>query len=308
MPQSDGGSANAPRPCAILTQEMAESILGPVQPPSQDTDFQCSYAQQGSMALGGKKRVILQIRRSATPAHLDLARERADIENFPGRPVTVTDISNFGDAAFWSWMPGWGALDAYRGGTVHAKVIVGDIAQDQALFYAKKVAALAIGGTGKSTQSRAPVTATGGAGAQPEARGNPGKMVTVAAVEPVRLDRPRVGVDVCNAEQVAFDTFVVRQGRPASVHLAPRDCAHVYEGNTDPAYLGFGFADKRGKWAPAERVDEVRFYDILTNTGPHGVWELVSQSFPVKRGTATVTMPTIVARKQHSGYTGFALA
>jgi hypothetical protein len=119
----------------------------------------------------------------------------------------------------------------------------------------------------------------------------PGRIVAAGGGAPIqRRQGARIGLDICNAGEIEFDTFVVRQGRAATTHLAPRDCAHVYEETGGGAYVGFAFADGRGQWGGPRRID------LLPNTfgsynAPTRVWSGAGQSFPVNRGGRSVSIP-----------------
>jgi hypothetical protein len=97
--------------------------------------------------------------------------------------------------------------------------------------------------------------------------------------------RARVGLDICNGGKVDLDALLVKQGSVASTHLAPRDCAHVYEEDgAPPAYVGLAFVDARGQWGTARRQD------LLPDFGL-GVLNRANQSAPVRHGNTTVSLP-----------------
>jgi hypothetical protein len=106
-----------------------------------------------------------------------------------------------------------------------------------------------------------------------------------------RLEGARVGLDICNAGEAPFDSFVAKQGsRVASAHLAPRDCAHVYEASNGSEYVGFAFADAHGHWGAPRRID------LLPNSfgsrnGPTDVWSGSDHIISVKRGARDVSLP-----------------
>ncbi|MGA8757060.1 MAG: hypothetical protein WB611_12185 [Stellaceae bacterium] len=120
----------------------------------------------------------------------------------------------------------------------------------------------------------------------------PGRIVAAGGGVPIRRRQgARIGLDICNAGQIDFDAFVARQGRASTTHLAPRDCAHVYEETGGGAYVGFAFSDGRGQWGGPRRID------LLPNTfgsynAPTRVWSAgAGQTFPVNRGGRSLSMP-----------------
>jgi hypothetical protein len=104
------------------------------------------------------------------------------------------------------------------------------------------------------------------------------------AVRPVRDSaHTYVGLDICNAGKVDLDALLAKQGGVASTHLAPRDCAHVYEENgATPAFVGFAFADSHGQWGTARRLDLLPDFgiDVLTRA---------DQNVSVRRGSKDVS-------------------
>lgn len=104
-------------------------------------------------------------------------------------------------------------------------------------------------------------------------------------------DVARVGLDICNGGKADLDAFVlVKQRGLASTHIAPRECAHVYEESGAPAYIGFAFADSHGQWGAARRLDLLPNYSGSDNA-PTKVWSNADQSVSVKRGTRDVSLP-----------------
>jgi hypothetical protein len=65
--------------------------------------------------------------------------------------VSYKELPDVGDAAFWVWAGGYyGALYAFRGGMVEVAVKISGVPENMALATAKKLAARALGGTGKT--------------------------------------------------------------------------------------------------------------------------------------------------------------
>ena len=397
---AQGNAASNQKPCSFLTKSGAESILGHSVVMRSDNAYECWFVQDGFTGGTGpnSKQVHLSIWRSATPKPDDVSARRASIASDHTAHFVVRDVADFADAAIWSWTPGWGRLNAFKGGTVEVEVIIGGLPEGTALQNAKSLASRAFGDSAKTTYDYARAAAASAAQAREAARPQPlasfqpawmgqskvvhgmvshidvdfkhtpqwvtiffrespdaafvacspypdmlqdsfgdlaalvGKTMEVSGqVEPAmcrggkgasirlleskqsrveagpppgrivaaagggasipRRQGARVGLDICNAGQIEFDTFVVRQGRASTTHLAPRDCAHVYEETGGGAYVGFAFADGRGQWGAPRRID------LLPNTfgsfnAPTRVWSAgAGQSFPVNRGGRSLSMP-----------------
>jgi len=119
----------------------------------------------------------------------------------------------------------------------------------------------------------------------------------VAASRPARVSGlprrqgARVGLDICNGGKAGLDAVVfVKQGGATSTHIAPRDCAHVYEESGEPAYVGFAFADSHGQWVGPHRLDLLPNYSGSDNAR-NNVWSKADQSVSVKHGTREVSLP-----------------
>lgn len=66
-------------------------------------------------------------------------------------PVVTREVPNLGDEAIWVWAGGYfGALYAFKGGTIEVGVKISGISEAAALAAAKTFAARALGGPGKS--------------------------------------------------------------------------------------------------------------------------------------------------------------
>jgi hypothetical protein len=396
---AQGNAASNQKPCRLLTKSEAETILGHSVVLRNDSAYDCSFVQDGFIGGTGpnSKQVSLSIWRSAMPKPDDVSTRRASIASDHTSHLAVRDIADFADAAIWSWTPGWGRLNAFKGGTVEVEVVIGGLqAEGTVLQNAKNLASRALGGSAKTNYDYARAAAASAAqaheAAQPQplasfqptwmgqnkvVRGTvsrvnvefsrvpqwvtiffrespdaafvacspypdmlqdslgdlsalvgktleisgqiepamcrsgkgasirllvskqyraeggppPGRIVAAGGGAPIaHRQGARVGLDICNAGETEFDAFVVRQGRATTTHLAPRDCAHVYEETGGGAYVGFGFADGRGQWGGPRRID------LLPNTfgsynAPTRVWSGAGQSFPVNRGGRSVSMP-----------------
>jgi hypothetical protein len=147
-----GAAGPAEKPCAFLTKAEAESILGRTVVMRSDAASECWFVQEGFTGGTGpnSKQIHLSISRSASPKADDVTRTRAYIANDHTAQYAVKDVAGIGDAALWSWIPGWGRLDAFKGGTVQVQVVIGGLPENAALDYAKKLAARPLGAAGGS--------------------------------------------------------------------------------------------------------------------------------------------------------------
>lgn len=372
------------KPCNFLTKAEAESILGESVVQRRDSDYECWFVQNAFAGGTGanNKQIDLSIWRSPAPKPDDVNSRRAGIAGNRGMAgIAVRDVADFADAALWSWTPRWGRFNAFKGGTSEVEVTISGIDEAAALQNAKKLAARALGGAGKTGYAYArPGTAPapmpvqspasyGAAwmgqdrvirgtvsrvsvrfGARPywltiffkespdaafvvcspypdmfqetvgdlyrlvgktlEVTGQvedsmcAGKAASIrvvdsqhyrveglqalatghVAVRPVRDSaHPYVGLDICNAGKVDLDALLVKQSGVASRHIAPRDCAHVYEENgATPAFVGFAFADSHGQWGTARRLDLLPDFgiDVLTRA---------DRNVSVRRGSKDVS-------------------
>jgi hypothetical protein len=375
------------KPCDFVTKSDAESILGATVEARRDGPYECSFVETGFTSKAPKnKQVSLSVWYSASPDPGQYAVMRKNIADHKDAAAVMKEVTDFADKAIWTWTPGWGgSLDAFSRGTIQAQITISGLPEDAALQNAKKLAARALGGAGKTGYAYArPGTAPAPMPAQSPAsygaawmgqdrviRGtvsrvsarfgarpywltiffkespdaafvvcspNPdmfqetvgdlyrlvGKTLEVTgqvegamcagngkaasirvvdsqhyrveglqplatghvAVRPVRDSaHPYAGLDICNAGKVDLDALLVKQGGVASTHIAPRDCAHVYEENgATPAYVGLAFVDARGQWGAARRQD------LLPDFGV-GVLTRANQSVPVRHGNTTVSVP-----------------
>jgi hypothetical protein len=139
------------KPCDFITKAEAESIVGASLVVRRNTDDECWYVESGFTDPAGprNRQVFVNIWRSATPQRDDVSTTRANIAARQRTAVT-RDVPGFADAALWTWTPGAGRLDAFKGGTIGVDVMVGGIAEGPALQHAKVLAARALGGAGKT--------------------------------------------------------------------------------------------------------------------------------------------------------------
>jgi hypothetical protein len=139
--------------CNVITEPEAEAVLGVAIDPPQPGRTLCRYQEPGyGTDASKKKQVTIGIWRSTTAAAEDVNNRRnAIIKDKSLLPVTYKEIPDFGDAAIWVWAGGYyGALYSFRGGMVEVAVKISGVPENVALSTAKKFAARALGGTGKT--------------------------------------------------------------------------------------------------------------------------------------------------------------
>jgi hypothetical protein len=152
--------ANSPRNaapdqtlCSFLTKAEAESILGePVVQQAASASL-CRYLQNAYDGGTGpnNKQLSLAIAHSASPNPEGVNSRRASIAGDPGLVgVSVRDVTDFADAALWSWTTRWGRLNAFKGGTIEAQVTIAGIDEAPALKNAIKLAVRLLGESGKT--------------------------------------------------------------------------------------------------------------------------------------------------------------
>jgi hypothetical protein len=139
--------------CNVITKAEVEAVLGVSIDPPQPGKTLCRYQEPGyGVDASKKKQVTVGIWRSTAAAAEDVNNRRnAIVKDKSLLPVSYKELPDFGDAAFWVWAGGYyGALYAFRGGMVEVAVKISGIPEDLALSTAKKWAARALGGTGKT--------------------------------------------------------------------------------------------------------------------------------------------------------------
>jgi hypothetical protein len=139
--------------CSFLTKAEAESILGEPVVQQAASGSLCRYLQNAYAGGTGpnNKQLSLAIAHSPSPNAEGVNSRRASIARDPGLVgVAVRDVTDFADAALWSWTPGWGRLNAFSSGTIEAQVTIAGIDEAHALQNAIKLAARLLGGSVKS--------------------------------------------------------------------------------------------------------------------------------------------------------------
>jgi hypothetical protein len=100
---------------------------------------------------GFPRRVTIGIWRSSAGRPKDVNNRRNAIIKDKSLPVSYKELGDLGDAALWVWAGGYyGAPYAFRGGTVEVAVKINRVPENVALSTAKKFAARALSGTGKT--------------------------------------------------------------------------------------------------------------------------------------------------------------
>jgi hypothetical protein len=145
----------AKNPCEVIKQSEAESVVGVKLQPAQLSPKKtlCKYLEPGyGDDASKKKQVTIGIFFSATPNPAAVNNRRQFISQDQSLlPVTSKDIPNIGDAAIWVWAGGYfGALYAFKSGTLEVTVKISGVPEATALSAAKKFAIRALGGAGKS--------------------------------------------------------------------------------------------------------------------------------------------------------------
>jgi hypothetical protein len=135
--------------CSFLTRPEAESILGESVVGQSNTDNHCGFVSVGLNAAK-RKQVQLNVNRSASPDANAVNATRAFLARESERIRMNVRYVDLGDAAIWTWSPGYGTLHAFKGGTIAVVVAIGGLAEEAALQQAKKLAAGPLGGAGKS--------------------------------------------------------------------------------------------------------------------------------------------------------------
>jgi hypothetical protein len=149
------GYADVRNPCDLITKAEAEAVVGVKLQPSQlsPRGTLCKFLEPGfGEDASRKKQVTIGLFHAKSPGPDDVnMRRQAVIQDTSLLPVVSRELPNFGDAAIWVWAGGYfGALYAFKGGTTEVAVKISGIPEPVVLTAAKKFAARALGGTGKS--------------------------------------------------------------------------------------------------------------------------------------------------------------
>src|SRR3954471_7397727 len=113
--------------CSFLSKAEAESILGEPVVQQASSASLCRYIQNGYAGGTGpnNKQLSLAIAHSPSPNADGVNSRRTTIARDPALiGVTVRDVTEFADAALWSWTAGWGRLNSFKDGTIEAQVTV----------------------------------------------------------------------------------------------------------------------------------------------------------------------------------------
>jgi hypothetical protein len=139
--------------CNSLTKAEAESILGEPVVQQASSPLLCRYIQNGYAGGTGpnNKQVSLAIAHSQSPSAEGVKSRRAAIARDTAlEGVEVRDVTDFADAALWSWTTRWGRLNAFKSGNIEAQVTVAGIDEAPALQNAIKLATRLLGGSVKT--------------------------------------------------------------------------------------------------------------------------------------------------------------
>lgn len=148
------GQAAAQNPCSIITKSEAEAVVGArlEGPQLSPGGTLCKYFEPGYGDDASKhKLVTIGVFRSAGDPEAVNKRRQFILQDKSLLPVSNADVPNLGDAAIWVWAGGYfGALYAFKGGTVEVAVKVSGIREPAAFAAAKRFADRALGGTART--------------------------------------------------------------------------------------------------------------------------------------------------------------
>jgi hypothetical protein len=155
--QAKGAAPNPKKnACAIVSKAEAEAVVGTKLEPVEVTrkGTVCRYLEPGyDAAPAGKKHVTIDVFESGFPSADDanLRRDAIDDERLTQSPLVVRELPEFADEAMWVWAEdSFGALYAFKGGTLEVGVRISGISEEAALAAAKKFALRALKSSEKS--------------------------------------------------------------------------------------------------------------------------------------------------------------
>ena len=106
-------------------------------------------------------------------------------------------------------------------------------------------------------------------------------------------------VGVCNGGKAEFDAYIVAGGVTYTKHVKPIECVDLAQsdGQMPPATMGFAFTDAKGQYVGAKRFDVLPNWNspLDADFGLPVVMKQGHTTFTVKRGTASVTIPGLLA-------------
>jgi hypothetical protein len=143
-------------PCDIITKAEAEALLGKrlEGPDLSPRGTLCKYYESGyGDSPAQNKLITIGLFYSDTPDYDSVSkRTQAIVQDKSISPFTWSELPNFADAALWEWAGGhFGALYAFRGGTLEVAVKISGLSSQQAAqAAAKKFAVRALGSTAKT--------------------------------------------------------------------------------------------------------------------------------------------------------------
>jgi hypothetical protein len=155
--QAQSAATATKKACDFITKSDAESILGTSVVARLDTPVPtwvggattCWFVETGfTSKVPTNHQVNVSISYSASPDPNQYAVIRKNIAGYKDPGAVMKELTDFADAAIWTWTPGWGGdLDAFNGGTIQVKVTISGLPEDAALQNAKALAARVIGRT-----------------------------------------------------------------------------------------------------------------------------------------------------------------
>jgi hypothetical protein len=151
---SASSSAQNRNPCSVITKAEAEAVVGGplIGPQLSPQGTLCKYYEQGYGESPSKiKLVTIGVWIDPPDAEAVNTRRLAVMRDSSLLPLTVRELNGPGDAAIWVWAGNrFGALYAFRGGTIQVAVKISGTTQQAALAAAKRFAIRVLGSAGKS--------------------------------------------------------------------------------------------------------------------------------------------------------------
>src|SRR6185295_19834185 len=124
---SPGNAAPNQTLCSLLTKAEAESILGEPVVQQASSASLCRYIQNGYVGGTGpnNKQLSLAVAHAQSPNVEGVKSRRTAIARDTAlEGVMVREVTDFADAALWSWTTRWGRLNAFKSGNIEAQVTV----------------------------------------------------------------------------------------------------------------------------------------------------------------------------------------
>ena len=246
--QSAPGTRKA---CDFLSKADAEALLGTsVQDRSQGLD--CFFVQTGwTNKPPMNKAIRFGLSDAASPQPDAVIDVRRNAEQYLPPGGAIREISDFADAAYWLWIPGFGGtLTAFQGGKVIVSVNITGLPEQEALRKAETLASKPLGGsgpTGYAYRGPAPqLRASAGAPASPTVRtfcsSDPNQAVVYVSAEFGRQLTASVAEETIALALVGDDFQIFLE-----------DTYHYRSDSDADCFHGFGMPESRADWEVKER-------------------------------------------------------